>query len=70
MKCYCITHFEHRNNTKSKVKHHREYLPSAHILYANLDHASDVISMFKMNYTIGFYEMSVRYIVCLNQSNP
>ena len=52
MKCYCIIHFEQRNYVTSTVEIH---LPSARIFYANLDYASDVISMLKMNHTIAFH---------------
>ena len=58
MKCYCIIHFEQRNYVTSTVKLH---LPSARILYTNLDYASDVISMFKMNYTTAFHGIRVNY---------
>ena len=60
MKGYCIIYFEHRNDVTSIVKLHREYSPSARILYTKLDYACDVISMFKMNYTIAFHGISVK----------
>ena len=59
MKGYCIIYFEHRNDVTSIVKLHREYSPSAHILQTKLDNACDVISMFKINYTIAFHGISV-----------
>ena len=57
--CYII-YFEHRNDVTSIVKLHREYSPSARILQTKLDYACDVISMFKINYTIAFHGISVK----------
>ena len=59
MKGYCIIHFEHRNDVISIIKLHREYSPSARILETKLDYACDVISMFKINYTIVFHRINV-----------
>ena len=61
MKSYCIIYFEHRNDVGSKIKLNKEYFPLARILYTNLDYASDVVSMFKINYTIALHEISVNY---------
>ena len=60
MKSYCIIYFERRNDVTSVVKLHREYSPSASILYTKLDYACDVICMFKVNYTIAFHGISVK----------
>ena len=60
MKSYCIIYFEHRNDVTGIVKLHREYSPSARILKTKLDYACDVISTFKINYTIAFHGISVK----------
>ena len=60
MKSYCIIYFEHRNDVTGIVKLHRDYSSLARILQTKLDYACDVISMFKINYTIAFHGISVK----------
>ena len=56
MKSYCIIYFEHRNDVTSIVKLHRELLALGSY---SLHKACDVISMFKINYTIALHGISV-----------
>ena len=49
MKGYCLIYFEHRNDVTSIVK----------FCFVKLDYACDVMSMFKINYTITFHGISV-----------
>ena len=56
MKSYCIIYFEHRNDVTSIVK---LCLENTSQISVKLDYACDVISMFKINYTIAFHGISV-----------
>ena len=66
MQDYCIIYFEHRNDVTGMVKLHREYSHSARILHIQLDHACDVIYMFKINDTVAFHGISANYDCNLN----
>ena len=59
MKGYCIIYFEDRNDVTSIVKLCLEDTSRKRVFSMKLDHACDVISMFKMNYTIAFHGISV-----------
>ena len=54
MKGYCIIYFEHRNDVTSIVKLCLENTSRRRVFSVKLDYACDVISMFKINYTIAF----------------
>ena len=58
MKDYCIIYFEHRNDVKSIVKL-LENTSRRRVFSVKLDYACDVISMFKINYTIAFHGIRV-----------
>ena len=59
MKSYCIIYFEHRNDVTSTVKLCLENTSRRRVFSVKLDYACDVISMFKINYTIAFHGISV-----------
>ena len=59
MKGYCIIYFEHRNDVTSIVKLSLENTSQRQVFSVKLDNACDVISMFKINYTIDFHGISV-----------
>ena len=62
MKGYCIIYFEHRNDVTSIVKLCLENTSRRRVfsvICVKLDYACDVISMFKINYTIAFHEINV-----------
>ena len=59
MKSYCIIYFEHRNDVTSIVKLCLENTSQRRVFSVKLDYACDVISMFKINYTIAFHGISV-----------
>ena len=59
MKSYCIIYFEHRNNITSIVKLCLDNTSRRRVFSVKLEYACDVISMFKINYTITFHGVSV-----------
>ena len=59
IKDYCIIYFEHRNDVTSIVKLCLENASRRRVFSVKLDYACDVISMFKINYTIAFHGISV-----------
>ena len=59
MKSYCIIYFEHRNDVKSIDNLCLEDTSRRRVFSVKLDYACDVISMFKINYTIAFHGISV-----------
>ena len=59
MKSYRIIYFEHRNDVTSIVKLCLENTSQRQVFSVKPDYACDVISMFKINYTIAFYGISV-----------
>ena len=58
IKSCCITYFEHRNDVTSIVKFSLENTSRRRVFSVKLDYACDVISMFKINYTIVFHGIS------------
>ena len=59
MKSYCIIYFEHRNDVTSIVKLCLENTSRRRVFSVKLEYACDVISTFKINYTIAFHGISV-----------
>ena len=59
MKGYCIIYFEHGNDVTSIVKLCLENTNRGRVFSVKLDCACDVISMFKINYTMAFHGISV-----------
>ena len=59
MKSYCIIYFEHGNDVTSIVILCLENTSQTRVFSVKLDYACDVISMFKINYTIAFNGISV-----------
>ena len=54
-----MIYLEHRNDATGIANLLKEYSPSACILHTKRNCACDVISMFKINYTITFHGISV-----------
>ena len=61
MEGYCIIYFEHRNDVTSIVKLCLENTSRRRVFSVKLYYACDVISMFKINYTIALHRISVKY---------
>ena len=59
MKSCRIIYFEYRNDVTSIVKLCLENTSRRRVFSMKLDYACDVISMFKINYTIAFHGISV-----------
>ena len=51
--------FEHRNGVTSIVKFCLENTSRRRVFSVKLDYVCDVISMFKINYTLAFHGISV-----------
>ena len=59
MKGYFIIYFEHRNDVTSIVKLCLENTSRRRVFSVMFDYACDLISMFKINYTIAFHGINV-----------